>query len=75
MFNEESYEKIFTQKISNKNIEVIRKFFIFPCHKNMNVKPYSSLIIKNGENASPRKTNPRVVGGFQLCKKSNGQPE
>jgi hypothetical protein len=70
MFNEDSYDKIFTQKISNKNIEVIRKFFIFPCQKNLSVKPYSSLIMQNGENASARKTNPKIVGGFQLCKKS-----
>lgn len=78
MFNEENYEKIFTQRLNHKNIDVIRKFFIFPFNKNAHIKPFSSLVIKNSENMSVKKNNnPKYVGGFQLYQKTMGyiQPD
>jgi site-specific recombinase XerD len=44
MIKEDNYEKVFSNKINGNNIEIIKKFFVFPSNKkNHTQKPYTSL--------------------------------
>lgn len=68
MFKEENYEQIFSQKITNQSIDIIKKFFIFQPSTQTTSKPYT-LISKLREPAAAtinnRRTNNKFTGGFQ----------
>lgn len=66
MFNEDSYEQVFSERLSKQSIEVIKNFFVLQPSNLAANKPYSSLMSKPKEyqGLAARKQNKKFTGGF-----------